>query len=245
MGSSNRCSRALSRMPATTEALPAERFRDALQAAVETVGVGESRLCRLLANPRSPPRLLRRFAANIHNGATQFPGLLAALIACAPDHTARAVLMDNLLEEHGFRIVPGEGLVGVRCQCHTEWSAQFLRACGGDPRDVERTDAVLACTRIEAMLLAGHWLEAVAYLLIGQEATFGRACSELVAALRRRGLKDADIVFFSRHAVADQKHGEDALTLVTSRATSPERQLSVIEAAAAGARHWRSQYEMG
>lgn len=231
-------------MPAITEALPAERLRDALQAAIGTVAIGESRLCRLLANPRSPSRLLRTFATNIHSGATQFPGLLAALIARAPDQTARAVLIDNLLEEHGVRIVPGEGLVAVPGQCHSEWSAHFLRACGGDPRDVERADTMLEGARIEAMLLGGYWLEAVAYLLIGQETMFGRACSELVEVLRRRGLDDADIVFFSRHAIADQKHGEDALALVTSRATSAERQTAVIEAAAAGARHWRSQYEM-
>lgn len=231
-------------MPAITEALTAERFRDALQAAVGTVDLGESRMARLLANPRSPQRLLRMFAGNVHSGATQFPGLLAALIAHAPDHVARAVLIDNLLEEHGVRIVPGEGLVAVPGQCHSEWSANFLRACGGDPQDMEYTDTLLEAARIEAMLSGGCWLEAVAYLLIGQETTFGRACPELVQVLRRRGLNDADIVFFSRHAIADQQHGEDALTLVTTRATSAERQMAVIEAAAAGARHWRSQYKM-
>lgn len=227
---------------AATEPIAGKQFRDALRAARQVAPVAESRLVRLLANRRSPSRLLKAFALQVHHGALEFPGLLAALIEHAPDPAAKAVLMENLLEEQGLQLVPGKGLVPKPEACHSQWSARFLRACGGDPDASELHAGRSGSETTHKLLSDDRWLEAVAYLLIGQEATFGEFAAELGAALRERGFADDDVVFFSRHAVADQAHGEQALDLVVTRAHSLAQQRATLEAAALGARHWRSQY---
>src|SRR5687767_9456085 len=109
-------------MPTAIEAAaPAAVFAAALRRATDVAPAGEPRLCRLLARPDCPPRVLQGFARRVLAGAQAFPGLLAALIEHAPDSAARLVLTHNLLAEEGLCIVPGRGVVCRAELRHVEW----------------------------------------------------------------------------------------------------------------------------
>lgn len=228
-------------MPMAIEVAAPASFADALRRAVDIAPAGEPRLCRLLARPDCPPRVLQRFARGVLAGAQAFPGLLAALIEHAPDAAAQAVLMRNLLAEEGIYIVPGRGLV---CQAelrHVEWARSFARACGCDD------DAADAGFAFDSRMLAGldrhdGWLAAVAFFLLGQEGSFARVCPALERALRQRGLPPESLAFFERHAEQDVAHGDEALQLLITRAHTQAQQRICLDAAQRGAEHWFALY---
>jgi pyrroloquinoline quinone (PQQ) biosynthesis protein C len=150
-------------------------------------------------------------------------------------------LLENLMEEEGIDLRPGMGLRVRPARGHVALAERFVTACGGfedEPGLSERH----ALHPSREMLRDGRWLEACAFLLIGQEFKFSSVCELLIALFRRQGIAERDLAFFEVHIAADAKHGRQALDLVLQRARTAVEQRNCIAAAAAGARTWFDQH---
>jgi pyrroloquinoline quinone (PQQ) biosynthesis protein C len=211
-------------------------FEAALLAAIERYRCEDTRFYRLTASGRCPPAVLRRYARSTYLSACLFCASLAELADKAPDGAARLILIENLLEEEGISFRPDKGLVVRPERRHPALALRFVKACGGD--EEEPANALHATAPGRAMLAEGRWLEAVAFLLVGQELRFAAASGLILAALRPYGFADRDLAFFAVHGEADCRHGREALDLVLDRARSHAEQQGCIVAAGDGARHW-------
>lgn len=212
-------------------------FEAALLAAIEGCRAEDTRFFRLVSTGRCPPSVLRRYARSTYVSACLFCASIAELVDKAPDGGARLVLLENLLEEEGIFLQPSRGLVLRPEQRHPALAARFLKACGGSEEDAE-TDGLHATGPGRAMLAGGRWLEAVSFLLIGQELKFGTVSGQLFELLHARGFAARDLAFFAVHVEADSAHGRQALDLVLDRAHTADEQRACVAAATAGARHW-------
>lgn len=222
-------------------------FERALLSAIDGFPCERTRFYRLVSTGRCPAPVMLRYARSTYLSATLFCASLAELVDKAPDAAARLVLLENLMQEEGIHLRPDRGLVVRPETRHPALALRFLRACGGDESDEEAVigDALHATGPGRALLGAGRWLEAVSFLLIGQELKFGTASGQLFEALRNQGFADRDLAFFAVHVEADMEHGRQALDLVLDRADSLSLQQVCIEAAAAGARHWFDMHGAG
>jgi pyrroloquinoline quinone (PQQ) biosynthesis protein C len=211
-------------------------FEAALLAAIAPVRVEDSRFYQLVASGRCPRSVLQRYAKSTYLSAKLFAASLAELIEKAPDRDARLTLLENLMEEEGVHLRADTGLVVRPERRHVALALRFVAACGADVEAPE--DGALHATVEGRRLLAeGRWLEAAAYLLVGQELLFGTASQRLFALFRDAGFAERDIAFFAVHNV-DCDHGREALDLVLDRARSRAEQQACIVAATASARHW-------
>jgi pyrroloquinoline-quinone synthase len=215
-------------------------FEQALLAAIDGWPCEQTRFYRLVDTGRCPAPVMLRYARSTFLSATLFCASIAELIDKAPDAAARLILLENLLQEEGIHLRPDRGLVVRPETRHPALALRFLRACGGDEAEDEAAvgDALHATAPGRALLSEGRWLEAVSFLLIGQELLFGSVSARLFDVLRRRGFADRDLAFFAVHVEADLEHGRQALDLVLDRARDGATQRACIDAAAAGARHW-------
>jgi pyrroloquinoline quinone (PQQ) biosynthesis protein C len=217
--------------------LTREAFEASLISAIAGYPVEDTRFYRLVASGRCPLSLLRRYARSTYVSASLFCASIAEMIDKAPDGAARLVLLENLLEEEGIFLQPGRGLVIRPEKRHPALAARFLKACGGREEEAE-ADGLHATGPGRAMLAEGRWLEAVSFLLVGQELKFGTVSGQLYDLLRNHGFAARDLAFFAVHVEADSAHGRQALDLVLDRAHAAGEQHACIAAAGAGARHW-------
>jgi pyrroloquinoline quinone (PQQ) biosynthesis protein C len=232
-------------MPSIIEApLGRGAFEAALLGAVDRYPFEETRFCRLLASGRCPDAVLLRYARATHVGAKLFCATLADLADKAPDAAARHVLIENLMEEEGIFLRPEVGLVVRPERRHPALALRFLEACGGDGAE-EDGDRLHAIGPGREMLAQERWLEAVSFLLIGQELKFSHASACLFDLLRRRGMSARDLAFFAVHVEADCAHGRQALDLVLDRARTAGEQRRCVAAAGDGARHWFEMHGNG
>jgi pyrroloquinoline-quinone synthase len=235
-------------MNSTTELrLDRHDFEQALLAAIAPWPIERTRFYRALTTRRCPPSLLRRYARSTYLGATLFCSTIADLVDKAPDRDARLILLENLLEEEGIHLNARRGLV-VRPEArHPALALRFLRATGVEDMSEEDAfgDGLHATGPGRDMLAEGRWLEAVAFLLIGQELKFATTAELLLKALGRQGFSDRDLAFFAVHIEADAEHGQQALDLVLDRAATAHDQQACIAAAGAGARHWFDSHGSG
>jgi pyrroloquinoline-quinone synthase len=235
-------------MNSTTEPLlDRAAFEQALLEAIAPWPLERTRLyCALIAR-RCPPSLLQRYARSTYLSATLFCASIAELIDKAPDPGARLTLLENLLEEEGIHLNPRRGLV-VRSEArHPALALRFLCATGAEGASEEDAfgNGLHATGPGRNMLAEGRWLEAVAFLLIGQELKFATVAGPLLKALGKQGFSDRDLAFFAVHIEADAEHGQQALDLVLDRATTAQDQQACIAAAGAGARHWFDSHGSG
>jgi pyrroloquinoline quinone (PQQ) biosynthesis protein C len=217
--------------------LTREAFETGLLAAIAGYPAEETRFYRLVASGRCPRSVLLRYARSTYVSASLFCASIAEMIDKAPDGEARLVLIENLLEEEGIFLQPSRGLVIRPEKRHPALAARFLKACGGSEEEAE-IDGQTATGPGRAMLAEGRWLEAVSFLLIGQELKFGTGAGQIFELLRGQGLAARDLAFFAVHVEADSAHGRQALDLVLDRARTAGEQRACIAAAGAGARHW-------
>lgn len=228
-------------MPSGTDPLlDRAAFEAALLAEVDAWPAERTRFVRLVSTGRCPKGVLLRYARSTYLSASLFCASIAEMVDKAPDVQARLILLENLLEEEGIHLRPDRGLV-VRPEVrHPALALRFLRACGGEepPGEEAFGDALHATAPGRTMLAEGRWLEAVAFLLVGQELKFAHGSGVIFEALRRHGFADRDLAFFAVHIEADMEHGRQALDLVLDRAATAAEQRACIAAAAAGARHW-------
>ncbi len=228
-------------MPSTIDrVLTRAEFEAALLAAIAEFDFSRSRFYRMLAAGRAPKGVLRRYAGETYRGAKLFCANLADLARQAPDPQARLALLENLLEEEGIHLRPGRGLVSRPDQRHPALASRFVAACGGEEAEAEADEKERRhlSTRGRELIDQRRWLEAVAFLLIGQELKFATIAEALFEVLKRHGYAERDLAFFGVHIEADQEHGRQALDLVLDRARTPAEQQACIAAARAGAATW-------
>ena len=227
--------------------LTRDAFEAALLEAVDLYPFEETRFFRLLATGRCPPALLLRFARSTYVSAKTFCASLAELIEKAPDKAAQLILLENLLGEEGIFLSPRRGLVSRPETRHPALALRFVRACGGPEADQDEDalagDGLHTTGPGRAMLAEGRWLEAVAFILVGQELKFSAMAVLLFDALRRYGLSARDLAFFAAHIEADRAHGRQALDMVIDRALTAEEQRRCLKAANDGARHWFEMHD--
>jgi pyrroloquinoline quinone (PQQ) biosynthesis protein C len=229
---------------ATERPFSRAEFERRLLGATGSWSFADTRFYRLLAAGRCPPSLLQRYAAATYRGARLFCASLAALAAAAPDPGAKLVLLENLMEEEGVDLLPGTGLRVRPGRGHVALAERFVAACGGF-RDAAESPAHHALDPGRDMLNQGRWLDACAFLLIGQELNFSSICALMVPPLRRHGIAARDLAFFQVHIAADAKHGREALDLLLERARTAAEQKGCIDAATAGARTWFDRHGAG
>ena len=139
-------------------------------------------------------------------------------------------------------VVPGKGLVACPELRHSAWSARFAKACGVEDPDASLSESVIDPDMLKAASDPDQWLNSIAFFLLGQEGLFAQASAALAAALRKHGFKNQDLIFFDNHAIADEKHGRDALELLLENAQTLEQQHSAIQYAKTGAQRWLENY---
>ncbi len=223
-------------MPLPTERIAEAVFATQLKAAVNDYPFTKTRFFQLLSSGRCPPKVLCRYGLATWQGATLFCSCLAGLIEIAPSFKARSLLMDNLLEEEGIHLEAGRGLVVQPQARHIELAHRFAVACGVG--DSEMGDNLHPLQPGLMLIQQGRWLEAVAYLLVGQELAFSAASQQLLNGFSALGLPKKSLAFFAVHNEADERHGQQALGLIVEHARTFEQQKTALEAARAGARNW-------
>ena len=227
--------------PLAAEDRPLERdaFEQALRDAVAAYPFQRTRLHRLILSGRCPRALLLSFARSAWLTARTFCAFLAELVDTAPDPEARLLILENLMEEEGIFVARHRGLVVRPAQRHTALAWRFVRACGGGEEEAEEAiGAIHALGPARGLLKEGRWLEAVAFVLVGQELSFATTSTEIFEALRGHGFAERDLVFFAVHGEADTIHGRQALDLVIDRALTADEQRRCLVAAEQGARLW-------
>jgi pyrroloquinoline quinone (PQQ) biosynthesis protein C len=222
-------------------------FAARLQHIVGTCPVGRTRMVRALASPRCPRALERRLAVSAYVGARAFTGQLAALIRLADAPEARLMLIENLIDEEGLRIVSGQGLALRPQAVHLRWAEIFLHSLDmtvDDALAMASADGInRRLTRFAAYLAAGDWLAAMAYLMVGQEALVPATFGPIIDGLRARGHDEAGIVFFTAHLAADLEHGGQAVALMARLAgRDHRRQAAIADAVMQGAHDWWLSY---
>lgn len=210
-------------------------LRDRLIEAVDSMKAEDCRLYRLLMAGRCPPGVIRTYAEATVVGADLFCATLAEMVGKAPDPLSRLVLLENMLEEEGISLVPSTGLRHRPETSHPALARRFARAVGANENPRESVHSISAGRQ---MLARGDWLEAVAFLLIGQELHFADAAPAIAEALEAAGVARHDVAFFWVHKTADREHGEQALDIVLRHATSRHQQDRCIAQARAGAEAW-------
>ena len=224
-------------------ATDAAAFAERLIGAASRFPVGESRLLKLLHSGRAPRSMIRRIATETLTGAARFPGQLAALALVADDARARLHLLDNLFEESGVRIVAGRGLVTAVESCHVSWAARFARAAGLDaPAVAAASSAPAPDSDFDCALDAGDWLGGLTYVS-ALEFNTPRTFAPMLEGLRASGFREADLVFFTRHLVADDRHGRDSLALCATLAVERGEQAGALRYAERAAERWWQSHE--
>ena len=230
-------------MPDIIEPLTPSAFAEALHQAIAPWRFEDTRLHAQLSRSHVRASLLRGFAGSTYLLAANFLGVLATLADQSLDPEARLLLIENLLEEEGIVLKPSRGFIIRPEQRHVALAARFLHACGCDPEALGDVGTTALSTAGGMELLAqGRWLDAVAFILIGNELKSGAASAVIVERLRSIGFAERDIAYFQVHIEADKDHGNQAIAILTRLATSREQQDSAILAAQAGARAWFSSY---
>lgn len=223
-------------MNSPIEAAPAGLERRLL-GAVAAYPFERTRFYQVLVSGRCPPALIRSYALATLRGAEDFRVKLARLTETAPDEEAHAILLENLREEDGVVVVGGKRVTRP-ARRHVALAQRFVAACGA-------TEDMPAATHDDpaaALLDQGRWLEAVSFVLVGQEHPFSTVSARLFEALRGYGYSARDLVFFAAHRTADAEHGRQALALVGRHAAAPAQRDAAVAAAEAGARHWCARH---
>jgi pyrroloquinoline quinone (PQQ) biosynthesis protein C len=223
-----------------TEILSPEQFSKLLLDAAASYSFENSRLYQILTSRKCPLSLIQRYARSTYLSACLFCASIAELVEKAPNDHAKLVLLKNLLEEEGIHLNSSKGLV-VRPEArHPALALRFAIACEAD-QDLEK-DPLHATSPGRDYLSQGRWLEAIAFLLLGQEFKFSQTSTVILNALKLQGYSTNDLAFFAVHREADRRHGQEALDLVVNNSHSRKQQDAALRATHEGAQHWFSMH---
>jgi pyrroloquinoline quinone (PQQ) biosynthesis protein C len=169
---------------------------------------------------------LRAWVQQYYLVVREFTRLLAAIYANCPEREVRAVLAENLYEEHG-RFVPEKD--------HPALMRKLGRRLGLTDEAMERAPALPETARYLAVLAEltrdGSYLEGLAGVALGVEYLMPRYFARLEPLLRARyDLSTDDTEFLRVHITEDAEHGRRALTTIVERAREAETQARVMTA---------------
>lgn len=218
-----------------TEMLSSEQFSERLLHAVAEFPLENTRAYKLLVSRKCPLSFIQQYARSAYRAASFFCETLPELIEQAPNDKAKLTLLNNLLEEEGIHISSSKGLT-VRPEArHVTLALRFVDACGAS-QSLEK-NLVRQVSPAQNYLSKERWLEAIAFIMIGQELPFSHNSTLMMNALIGQGYSAKDLVFFAVHREADKRHGQEALDLVINNSHSRKQQDAAIQAAREGARH--------
>lgn len=227
-------------MNSPTEMLSPEQFSASLLSVLTDYPFEKTRVYQLLMSRKCPLSLIQRYARSTFLGASLFSTNLIELVEKAPNDKAKLTLLKNLLEEEGIHMSPTKGLV-VRPEArHSALALRFATACGASQELDKNPLHTMHLAR--DYLSQDRWLEAVAFLLVGQELKFAHVSTLIMHALMHQGYTERELAFFAVHREADKRHGQEALNLVIDNSHSKEQQNAALQAAREGAHHWFSMH---
>jgi pyrroloquinoline-quinone synthase len=204
-----------------------EQFtRDLLAVVEQDVRSGRDPLLGRLRKGPLAPASLRAWAAQYYLVVREFARFLSAIHSRCPDFEARALIAENIYEEHG-RFVAGRD--------HPALMRRFGRAigltddamegCAPLPETAAYVDTLFRLTQ------AGSYLEGLAAVGLGVEAVVPRYFALLEPLLRERhGLTTEDTEFFRVHLTDDVEHAGRALAIIAGHAVARQAEPAVLAA---------------
>ena len=196
-----------------------------------------------LLSARLSRESIRRYATAITAVATAFPRLLASILTVCDHDEVRYSLLANLLEEEGVVAYDGGG--GIRYvheRKHGELARRFGRAAGASDAELDAavTNARVGRWFVDA-LERGDWIGAFAYIAVGHEANVPGTFRRMVPALTEHyGFALDDLVFFTEHYVADDRHGNEGAQMIARVAQTTDARERAREGARRGGAAWRA-----
>jgi pyrroloquinoline quinone (PQQ) biosynthesis protein C len=213
-------------------------FTEQLFAAARNRDMASNPFILGIRNGVYPRARVAAYAADIAAMASEFPQILATLLARCIDAEVRPSLLENLLEEEGVQSFrSGESLVVDPRRRHSELAWHFARAAGSSAVDTSRS--AVRSAWLDRELRDGRWIGPLAYVTIGLEANIPPTFRPLLEGLRDQyGFEDADLAFYTEHLTADERHSAKGAAVVAAAARTPDAQREALEGARRGAAAW-------
>jgi len=213
-----------------------------LAAARPPAGASDAFVDALLAK-RMSREAIRRYALALFAIAAAFPRRLAEILTLCDESEVRYSLLANLLEEEGVIGYDTAGGVRVARDCsHAELARRFVRAAGASEAEMRDAETSVRGGRWFASAIdRGDWIGAFAYLAVGHEANVPDTFRRIVPALvEQYGFSIDDLVFFTEHYEADERHGTESAHLIARIARTEDARGRALEGARRGGAAWRA-----
>jgi pyrroloquinoline-quinone synthase len=203
-----------------------EFARELLAVVEQELRSGRDPLLAHLRKGPLPSAALGRWAAQYYLFVREFARFLSAVHSRCPDFEARALIAENIYEEHG-RFAEGRD--------HPALMRRFGRAIGLTDDAMEAAsplpETAAYIDTLFRLTQAGSYLEGLAAVGLGVEAVVPRYFALLEPLLRERyGLTVEDTEFFRVHLTDDVEHAERALAIIATHACARQAQAAVTEA---------------
>lgn len=169
---------------------------------------------------------LRVWAQQIYLVVRDFARLLGAIYANCEDFAVRALVAQNLYEEHG-RFIPGEDHPALmrRFGHRLGLTDEALEAAVSLPETADYLNLLFRLTR------EGSYLEGLAAVGLGVERSVPRYFRHLESLFRERyGFSAEDTEFFRVHITDDAEHAQRTMEIVVTHTRTPEQEDRVIAA---------------
>ena len=181
---------------------------------------------------------VRAYAEMLTVAAIGFPRVLSNVLAWCDDTRIRENLLANLLEEEGvvgYR--PGHGVVVQPERRHGAMAKRFAAAAGVDLPALEGARRHESRWYRDAAT-SGDWIGTFAYFAIGYEANVPESFRLVHPALvEHYGFAEDDLIFFTEHMTADERHGREAAELLSEVSGTAEQERA-LEGARRGGMAW-------
>ena len=178
---------------------------------------------------------LRPFAAMVVSTAEHFPLSICKLLGVCREGRVRESLIGNLLEEEGV-VTNGNGphVTISKEKSHGGLARRFARASGLTDAELDSVVPVENAW-FDEQLRQGKWLGPFAYFAVGFEANVPATFRLIASALQERwGFSDEELVFFTEHVTADDRHGIESAELISALATDDAARAEALEGARRG-----------
>ena len=181
---------------------------------------------------------VRAYAEMIAVAAIHFPNVLANVLSHCDRPRVRQCILGNLLEEEGVVAYrPGAGVVVAQERRHSFMARRFAAAAGLDAAALARAQRQEGRWYRDAAA-SGDWIGTYAYFAIGYEANVPESFRLVHRALiDHYGFAEEDLIFFTEHMTADERHGRDAAEMLSEETSEAERQRA-LEGARRGGMAW-------
>ena len=162
------------------------------------------------------------FAEQYYQYSKHFSRYLAAVISIIPDEPAREPLIKNLYEEYGGRAEEQKEMDLELV--HANIFRKFCTAVGANLETTkplpETSLFVERCFHLNEL----HFVEALGALGPGIEYTVPFIYKPIYDGLKKKGYKEADLLFFAAHITLDVEHGENIWHSIEPYTRSSENQ---------------------